>query len=1402
MKLTKNDFISNLNELIPDNGTQQISPLDLRTVITNSIDSTVNFLNGQTISAANLGSPEVTSTRVGSQALGKIDLPGYITSGNSAFGYQSLYGNYQGADNTAIGAFTLGCNLYGDYNVGVGYTALAGNVRGSGNIGLGSHTLQSNKNGDFNIAIGHGAGYYIGDYPGYLSENSYKLYIASTPINSDTTCDIQAGVGPAPLVYGDLKTLKFGIATKTLHSHGTLQVSGDVAPTESGSFNLGNSAYPWGSVNESIHFSGDKIGIGTSTPSGNEGLVTVAGSIVPSQYGTYTLGNSNLAWDGYFNDITVSGAAHIVDLDYVTKEQWIYEALTLHLGASGGATVGGGVFTGEPYGPIRGYLDDDGVDGAGFILHTSGSDYQRDYKFMYKSPDMSLTCLESDSVFSRGRWYSNISLEVENGRHIKTDRIMADDSLSLVSRSGCYGLFINTDQLSGGNKVHLGPESYIDDYTYSSDINFYGNPSGTDFDVSTIAVESGVKVSHSLLSRARLSNPRGFELAYHDESDTSKDRFAITSKYRNGPTYEPLIIMLDKEADGIFGLTDLEHADPLYRVPKAMFHIQSTGNCDVRLSSHVASRKARIQLTRGSERATGVELSYEPDIFDVSLLKPNGSTGTASGVMSVSSTGVVIGSTQVEYASRLSTPATPLVVSHPSANSGTISLREQSSSPTNIAGFGSIFVKPYTHGGQQQSLFFRDDYNTEFNLIQDPEDPSGNLVYVDINRNTHAGIHSPYSRVSITNYDNTTYGYTALSGVTTGLKNTAIGSAASALNTTGHENVSVGYLASHKNSTGKYNVVVGSQAARGYEGDNFNGCIVIGYRAAHNRQIPDSSLLIGTGNRPLVSGSLSSRDFAIDNGSLSVFNRTGNQTLKFRTVNKSTSYLDGPGGMYFYEQRRGDETSSDVAVIDVVDNDSTEFSQLGGMSLAFTKSDGQSGILMNFRHNADTMDYSSVTYHSNATDRPYAEVLGDLRLVGDIKFSDGTYLQSASTISTSGGYGISLNTRNGVALYDLDFTGLTNALSINSSIDTENSFVSISIPSGVSETQTVTKLSIQGLTDLVESGFAAVSDNCNMLFTENDASIDASKNNRSVFIGCEAGAAATGWRNSVMIGTQAGQNATFSGNPNIHTDGIDSHTIFLGHAAGRDADNTQFSTFIGPNAGKGAVGSKRSMFMGSYAGAFSSCSNSIGLGEDALKSSPGGNIQVGSGNIEIVTPYDPSYHSNERLFANTTSESARINIGNVFAGDMWQKRLSIGQATLSPLSVLDVNHSPQLTPDGHTGLDHIQRWNSEVTTQAAVSTHRCSGFMEVDPYGGDTLRPLFIEGFVKTQISAAPSQVGARSGLMDIYNSTSPGGDLINTNEDIYIVNRDRYSVIPANVYVVAVRVGCEYRPMFVGCSS
>jgi hypothetical protein len=444
------------------------------------------------------------------------------------------------------------------------------------------------------------------------------------------------------------------------------------------------------------------------------------------------------------------------------------------------------------------------------------------------------------------------------------------------------------------------------------------------------------------------------------------------------------------------------------------------------------------------------------------------------------------------------------------------------------------------------------------------------------------------------------------------------------------------------------------------------------------------------------------------------------------------------------------------------------------------------------------MNYSSVVYHSGVVARPYAEILGDLRLVGDIKFSDGTFLNSAASFATSGGYGISLKNRSGQSFYDLDFTKLTNAMLINPSIDGDNSFIGISIPSGVANTQTVTKLSITGLTQLVSSGFASSSENCNMLFTDDDSSINVTKNNRSIFIGCGAGASATGWRNTIMIGTEAGKDST-SPNGDIHGVGaINTNCTFIGYRAGHDADNTDNSVFLGTNAGYRSSMASESVFIGQNAGQDSNFSKSIGIGKNALAGSFSA-TETGSGNIEIITPYHTSAHSNERLFNGATSESHRINIGNVFAGDMWQKRMSIGQAVLSPGSVLDVSHSPILTPSGHASLNHIQRWNSNGLTQAAVSIHKCSGFMEISPYSDAKLRPLFIEGTLVTNIPESSSVDIPRSGLLDIREAKH-GITTLNTNGDkIYVTTRD-HEAINAGVHIIATRIGCEYRPIYIGC--
>jgi hypothetical protein len=209
MILSKTEYIDSVNYLLPDNSTQLISPLDIRTSFINLADSVHNMLDGQMIKSANFASLETRTTRAGELSISSYSLPGRVNVDNTAVGYYSLGGNYDGAFNTAIGSNSLGCNLYGDYNVGLGYNSLAGNLTGSGNIGLGSHTLQANKHGSFNIAIGHGAGYYIGQ------SDSYKLFVASHSVDS-SLCD--ANSSGTPLIHGDLKGLKLAIASNKIDS--------------------------------------------------------------------------------------------------------------------------------------------------------------------------------------------------------------------------------------------------------------------------------------------------------------------------------------------------------------------------------------------------------------------------------------------------------------------------------------------------------------------------------------------------------------------------------------------------------------------------------------------------------------------------------------------------------------------------------------------------------------------------------------------------------------------------------------------------------------------------------------------------------------------------------------------------------------------------------------------------------------------------------------------------------------------------------------------------------------------------------------------------------------------------------------------------------------------------------
>lgn len=534
MILTTSEYLDKINIILADNSTQEISPLDIRTSLVDLVDSIGNLMEGKELLSDNFSSPDTRTTRGGNYSLNNMFLAGRSSVDNSAFGFASLRNNYNGVENTAVGSYSLSCNLYGRSNSAFGYLALSHNTNGSGNVGVGNFSLSNNKRGDFNIAIGHGAGYYIG------ADDSYKFYLGSFPISSGDTCegDIPVTDGHPPLLFGnlDVNSHRLGIGVNSLHSNGMLQVSGDISPSLSGEFNLGNSYYPWSSINNEIHFSGSYVGIGGS-PSGDihgipDASTTMYGDLLPSQDGRWSLGSASagkrLLWDGFFNDVIISGQALINAAQYNTIEQCLYECKTLHLATSGFCDPEN---TGFDDSSVCGILNDEGLDGAGFEIHSSGAGdlYRRDYRFIYRAPDADLSCLPEANAFTRSRFESNISLELIDNTAFIGKRLLGRYDASLAIQSGCMGIFLEPYAASGQRVVVAQEPQYLDKYPTLNDVNFIsrsgtdiieGNPSGYDYSVMYGTVDSGVKVSQRFATRIKSSSTvRGFSIVYHDELD-------------------------------------------------------------------------------------------------------------------------------------------------------------------------------------------------------------------------------------------------------------------------------------------------------------------------------------------------------------------------------------------------------------------------------------------------------------------------------------------------------------------------------------------------------------------------------------------------------------------------------------------------------------------------------------------------------------------------------------------------------------------------------------------------------------------------------------------------------------------------------------------------------------------
>jgi hypothetical protein len=792
-------------------------------------------------------------------------------------------------------------------------------------------------------------------------------------------------------------------------------------------------------------------------------------------------------------------------------------------------------------------------------------------------------------------------------------------------------------------------------------------------------------------------------LSLHIDNGQSGIREAVTILRNGGQASQ----------SGLVGITNAVYftgEDPI--IPATIFNVQSTGDSNIRFSSGPSSfyRSSLELLGNGNGRASGLHICYDPEfdnsyviddgygigqdvgasdktVVDFSLIRPSGCQGIEFSHISMSERGFVsVGLTRVgnERLVEANAPLTVAYVSNNVSDSGTISILQQSEQPVDSSGFGKIYVKPFNVGGRSQAIFFKDDAGNETNLVLsqdiDANDSTDGLIFGH-NGNTYGGWYCPELRSQdSTKANNTYYGWEtgfnlSSEGAVSG--NTLFGYRAgkglfptSSFNTVFGHNSLVGFRSCD------HNIILGHNNVNGGN-DVFGGIdnsIIIGH-SLYTSSIPDDyTLAIGI-NNPIIVGKLNSnKNISVVDATFSVLN-TSNAEFKV------SSSFDSTNNRY--------STFMDLVDLTVAGVNRGK----GSLEIRSLNSTGltQSLLLVDSRGAAMS---NTPTYEQPAETTPFARLDADLQLRGAIRFQDGSSLSGVSNFNLlplNATSGVGLQTISGENYFTLNYTELQLAGNVASEIRTDNTFVAVQLDG--TNSSKVGKMSLQGLAAYISSGVDTITENCNVLISnaENEVNVNTASMSSSVFIGCNVAAGASGWKHSVMIGSEAGKDATVS-NPDLD---MDKSCIFIGYRAGYDSDNLENSIAIGTNAGNNSDTASDSIFIGSNAGLNSNFSNSIGLGEHALR----GQFS-GTGNLEIVCGID----DNNRLMHNIGDLSNRINIMNVIAGRRDICNISIGKPRLSPLAPLEVRRDSVIHATNPN--DYIQSWHCDDEVVASID---CDG---------------------------------------------------------------------------------------------
>jgi len=861
---------------------------------------------------------------------------------------------YSTSGNTAIGYAALQNNYQAIRNTAIGSYSLNCNVHGYDNVGAGYSSLAGNTNGFANIGLG-----------------AYTL-------NNQKTGDFNIAIGHAAGYYADKNTnYSLYIGSHNVDSNYICN-----NPQGSGLIPL-----IYGDMQNNV------LGINTRGLHGY-GVLQTSGNITPSVDLVFSLGYPSYKWSHVYTEqvscssiafdnsisklisntdgLLVSGnilpfAHNTIDLgsssrrfdNIFTKNLFAdsgiissttnYVDKTLFLASSG-------------TGPFVGYLDESGVIGAGLEIRVSGLDNP---VFVY----------DSDSSVCGGsfrRWKSNIGIEIASSQFLR--------ATSFIAPSSCVGLHYYSGQLFSSTRQTF--DNDISNIAGTGHINFIADrgTSDTNYNISYIAQESGIDISQRFLYRAAgktLENGKdklsGFVLTAFDEygsaivSDSNADRFAISSYDDSSQPTNSLILMKNNENGGVLCVNNFADGDNTLAIPKTIFNVRSNTNATARITSETTGNtKTSLQLMgECNDLADGLELQFSRTnhFGDINIYQNSGLTNfiriDPSGSSHTDHRVGILNSGDINAM---------LTIGSSGNNTVAISMYSNPSNASSTVGYGKIYVNDKSKELQSHTLEFIDGSGNVFDLVNNQCDATSAAVFTNY-FNTAVGVESMSNRCNIASTGNSAFGHGALRAVNSGNYNSVFGYQSAESITTGNNNVVIGYN-NLSNSSGSIsnNIIIGNNLKPSFGSSN--------------------TLSIGN-SFPVISADLLSFDVSIPYGDLTI-DRSNKLLLK---------HTDGRDEL----RLRTDALTIYDSGVEFPDQDYT---------FEFVGSGNTTNDLLILNHSVSGMT-NTPSYETPSPARPFAELKGDLKLQGAIRFSDG-YSLDGSGIQTNLEYvsGIAVSNNN------------------------------------------------------------------------------------------------------------------------------------------------------------------------------------------------------------------------------------------------------------------------------------------------------------------------------------------------------------------------------------------------------